>query len=155
MSDQILTINQDSDQILIINQNTSPMLITVNESPQILTVFRGERGDPGVGANEFITRFSYGDSTPKLLNIPITGLVDRVVIGIDIPFNTPSTLSIGTSSNPSLLMSVGQNLPTEIGQFESNPSANLVNQQIILTITNPDPGISQGSGFVIVEYSVP
>lgn len=107
-----------------------------------------------VSAGEFLVRFSYGDSTPKLLNLPVTGLVDRILLGIETPFNAPSTLSIGTTANPSLLMAVDQNLPTEVGQFESSPSANLVNQQIILTIT-PGLGISQGSGFVIVEYSVP
>ena len=104
------------------------------------------------GGGEFIVRFSYGDSTPKLLNVPITGLVDRVLIGIDVPFNVPSTLSIGTTANPSSLMAVGQNAPTEVGQFESNPSVELINQNAILTIT-PGPGNSQGSGFVIIEYS--
>ena len=106
------------------------------------------------GGGEFIVRFGYGDSTPKILNVPITGLVDRVLIGIDVPFNVPSTLSIGTNANPSLLMSIGQNAPTEVGQFESTPSVELINQHIILTIA-PGSGISQGSGFVIVEYSIP
>lgn len=106
------------------------------------------------GGGEFIARFSYGDSTPKILNIPITGLVDRVLLGIEVPFNAPSTLSIGTNDNASLLMSVGQNAPTEVGQFESNPSISLINKHVILTIT-PGPGISQGSGFVIIEYSIP
>ena len=106
------------------------------------------------GGGEFIARFSYGDSTPKILNIPITGLVDRVLIGIEVPFNVPSTLSIGTTASPSLLMAIGQNAPTEVGQFESNPSVALTSQHVILTIT-PGAGISQGSGFVIVEYSVP
>ena len=106
------------------------------------------------GGGEFIVRFSFGDSTPKLLSVPITGLVDRVLIGIDTPFNVPSTLSIGTAANPSLLMAIGQNAPTEVGQFESNPSVDLINKQLILTIT-PGSGISQGSGFVVVEYSIP
>lgn len=106
------------------------------------------------GGGEFIVRFGYGDSTPKILNVPITGLVDRVLIGIDVPFNVPSTLSIGTTANPSLLMAIGQNAPTEVGQFESTPSVELINQHIILTIA-PGSGISQGSGFVIIEYSIP
>lgn len=105
-------------------------------------------------SGKFLSRFSHGDSTPKLLSLPITGLIHRVLIGIEIPFDTPSTLSIGTVGNPSLLMTIGQNLPAETGQFESSPNENLVNQQIILAIA-PGLGISQGSGFVIVEYSVP
>ena len=112
------------------------------------------QGSSITGGGEFISRFSYGDSTPKMLNMPITGLVDRVLVGIEIPFNVPSTLSIGTTINPSLLMAVGQNAPTEVGQFESNPSVDLINKQIILTIT-PGLGVSQGSGFVVVEYSIP
>lgn len=133
---------------------TMQILDTVTDwslAPSLLPVFQR---NPIFGGGEFIARFSYGDSTPKLLNIPITGLVDRVLIGIDVPFNSPSTLSIGTTANPSLLMSASQNAPTEVGQFESNPSVELINKQLILTIT-PGIGISQGSGFVVVEYSIP
>ena len=142
--------------LITVTSVQSPLTVSLMSQPTtlVVSVNRGERGDSGKSGGEFITRFSYGDSTPKLLNTPITGLVDRVLLGIKTPFNVPSTLSIGITNDPSLLQSAGQNLPTEVGQFETSPSVDLTNQQIILTIT-PGSGISQGSGFVIVEYSTP
>lgn len=66
--------------------------VTVSAMPAVVVVGGVVGGGGGGGSGEFIAWFSYGDSTPKLLNAPITGLVDRVLVGIEIPFNAPSTL---------------------------------------------------------------
>ena len=108
-------------------------------------------GGAGGGVSVVKIPFSFGDASPKLI-YQIQGVVYSAAIAIIVPFNgAASTLKIGDATVNDRLLSADQNDPSTGGEYETNPCFNYSSlTQLYLTIA-PGSGITQGSGFVILE----
>lgn len=132
----------------------SDILLRGNSTTHILTVSRGERGDPGGGESIIELPFSYGDASPKLIGSAVKGLIVRASIAITEAFDTPSTLQLGTLQNPSLLINNQQNLAMAIGEYQQRPMITLsVFTQFVLSISL-GAGNTKGKGFVFIDYTI-
>jgi len=100
-------------------------------------------------------QFAYGDASPRVaVTLPFACEIVSVLFQIDQTFDgVGAALSLGTAGNPELLMPINGNYPSEIGQYESSPAAELtISTDIIITIT-PGAGATQGSGEIIFNVS--
>lgn len=120
------------------------------------SVAGGGGGGTDPNAEEIRTMsFAYNDATPKLVfPIPAGSRIVFVQIQITTPFNDPSaTLKIGDASVDDRLMNVDQNMPDQIGEYESH----LGYQYVPLTNINLkiNKGAStQGAGIVVIAYNL-
>jgi hypothetical protein len=99
--------------------------------------------------------FAFNTASPAtVFNIPAGARILTIGLQIGTAFDDPSaTIKIGDAGQDDRLMTVAQNVPSEIGEYESNPIYQYVSAtNILLTIS---PGTStQGSGVVIVEFNL-
>lgn len=115
----------------------------------------GTGGGVGPEAEEIHT-FAFNFSTPSpatLFSIPANGRILTVGIQITTAFDdAAASLSIGDGGNPSRLMTMNQNIPSEIGESESHVGYQYVaSTPILLTIS---PGIStQGAGVAYIVFN--
>lgn len=149
MSNVIIT----NDQSIVVIPESQSTIVIEPQSPANIVIspigVQGTKGDSGEGVRRYF--FSYGDSSPKILDT-VSGLVSTVSLIILVPFNgvNPS-LKIGDSIVKDRLMNVNQNLPSIVAEFQTNPCYLYgVNTQILLTI-DPGSGATQGNGYIILE----
>jgi len=92
--------------------------------------------------------FYYGDATPVIIwTYGMDTTVRYVTLSIDTAFDgTGAQIKVGDSAHDDILMSSGQNLPGEVGAYETTPMrAYTSGAHIVLTIV-PGSGATQGSG---------
>lgn len=156
--DASLVVAQDDAVVVVqVGEHDSVLSTTVSEVVIVSSAEQGPEGPPGpqgppgaVGGS-FDINFNFGDASPALIGA-LNGVVISASIVIQTSFNGVSpALSIGTLSQPSLIMSSGGVFPEEVGRYESNPGV-AVNDSLYLYIT-PGLGASQGSGVVYLEVS--
>jgi|ERR1035437_8036119 hypothetical protein len=103
----------------------------------------------------FTMPFSFNDASPKsIFIIPAGARIVSVKICITTAFNDPhATLAIGDIGTTNRLMTRLQNIPSEIGDNESNvPFTYVLATQLIL-LSDPQ-GSSTGSGYVVIIYNL-
>lgn len=140
-----------SDDITVL-VDTLNLDVVVETGKTINIQLSGPAGPPGSGGAVEIP-FAYGDATPKdLLLVVANKLVYTVSVVIKQAFNgVGAALTIGSSGSPSALMAANENDPTQVGEYETNPSVFYgVNTQLQLFIT-PGAGASAGSGVVLIS----
>lgn len=120
------------------------------------SVAGGGGGPVDPNAEEIRTvSFAYNNASPKLVfPIPAGARIVFSQIQITTPFDDPAaTLKLGDTGLVDRLMTADQNVPSEVGEYESHvgyqyPTLTNIN----LTIA---PGIStQGAGIVVIAYNL-
>jgi hypothetical protein len=123
-------------------------------SPDNLAVVRvGGTYRINSGGSQIAYPFSWGDATPA--NVAMVAPNKRlftVSIVITAAFDgINASLTIGDDGDNSRLMTVDENDPLVVGEYETNPGyAYGTSTQIKLYIT-PGSGASQGAGFVLLD----
>lgn len=100
--------------------------------------------------------FSFSDSSP-INAIQLEAGVRVLTVGIKIitPFNDPlSEIIVGYTGNLNAYMGVDQNVPSETGEYESNPYRTTPSSEyVILSIDKKTS--TQGEGVLVVEIDKP
>lgn len=99
--------------------------------------------------------FAYNSSSPlTVLSIPAGARIIKTTIQLQTTFNdAAATLKIGDAVVNDRLMTVDQNIPNEIGEYQSTTPY----QYVAITNLNlyMNPGTStQGAGVVVIEYNL-
>lgn len=111
---------------------------------------RGVPGPPGAGEGGISLPFAFGDATPSEIG-EYEGVFIATSIVITEPFNgAGAALSVGTMSDPELLMPADGNQPDVAGRHEANPSLRIPLTSLYLFIT-PGIGATQGRGIIYLE----
>lgn len=153
--DGSILVEQD-ETVLVVESGQKDMAVVTTAAETVIVSSaeqgpEGPPGPPGATGGSFDVAFSYGDASPVLIGV-LNGVVISASVVIQTPFNgVLPTLSIGTLTQPSLIMTSAGVFPDELGRFESNPGVT-VNDSLYLYIT-PGLGASQGSGVVYLEVS--
>lgn len=117
-----------------------------------LEIQPGSGGGGGGVPQIVVVPFDFSTASPLVVQAITTGqLVKSATIRIDTVFDdATATLALGTTSSPSLFLATNENVPTQLGDYESIPNYSVTaNENIELTIT---PGAStQGAGVVIID----
>lgn len=117
----------------------------------LIPVLRGPRGVPGVSAGVELP-FSWGDATPTpVVTVPINKRAFGVQLVIDQAFDgVGAQLYVGDAGDPQRLMSAASNIPSEAGNYETNPYHRYTVATPILFTIIPGVGASQGRGLLIL-----
>jgi hypothetical protein len=105
-------------------------------------------------AREFVVEsFSYNNPSPKtIVTLPVGTRILTCQIIITQVFNGPgSSLKVGDASVDNRFMTVDQNYPDELAEFEANMFYELPASTAIILTINP-AGSTQGQGRVVIEY---
>jgi len=99
--------------------------------------------------------FSYSDSSPKLIfPIPSGARIVFVQIQITTVFNdAAATLTIGDAGDTDRLMQADQNVPNELGEYESHIGYQYVSSTNVNLIINKGTS-TQGAGVVVIAYNL-
>jgi hypothetical protein len=125
---------------------------------RIYNPFVGAGGGGGTDPNAEEIRtvsFAYNNASPKLVfPIPAGARIVFAQIQITTAFNdAAATLKLGDAGDDDRLMTVDQNMPDQVGEYESHTGyqyASVTN--VNLTIS---PGAStQGAGVVVIAYNL-
>jgi hypothetical protein len=102
---------------------------------------------------ETVVPFNFGDATPKpLFTIAAGKTVFTAAIVILVPFDdTSSTLSIGDVGDVVRLLDVSDNLPTQVGTYETTPGAKYSTATGLTLSIHPGTS-TQGNGLVVIQY---
>ena len=107
---------------------------------------------------------NYNTSSPvTLFALPVGAIVKNVTVFVDTPFSgftagSPPTVSIGTTSNNSLLMATNQNDLTDAATAKSyivNPSIPTFSSAQNLIATYVANGATAGAARILIEFSTP
>jgi len=104
----------------------------------------------GGGGGRIVVPFSWGDASPKAI-ATVTGVVVTSSIVVMTGINSVSQLRLGDTAVNDRLMSASQNLPSEPGEYETNPGHNYVTATPVSLTISLGTGTTQGGGFVILE----
>lgn len=103
---------------------------------------------------EISSSFSWGDSTPVIIYLFTSSKTIRTIqLSIDEIFNgIGASIKIGDNYDDGILMNNNQNIPFELGVYETNPMKSYsIGDKVILTIT-PGNGASSGSGLIKILF---
>lgn len=125
---------------------------------RIYNPFVGAGGGGGTDPNAEEIRtmsFGYNDASPKLVfPIPAGARIVFCQIQITTPFDdAAATLTLGDSGDASRLMSADQNMPDQLGEYESHVGyqyGSITN--VNLTINKLSS--TQGAGVVVIAYNL-
>ena len=147
MSDDLLISMEDGTE-LVVHEEVVELLEVAAQGPAGPP---GPAGASGAGAVEIA--FAFGDATPKTLVTAGAGkLAYRVAIHISTAFDgSGATLQIGDAGDPARLMAASQNLPGEVGSYETNPNHRYAGSTVLLLTITPGGGVSQGAGIVTLQ----
>jgi hypothetical protein len=108
------------------------------------------------GENWIAFDFKYNDASPeKCFTIPKDYRIITAQIVITVPFNdAASKLKIGTLAQADKYMTDTENVPSEIGENESNPYELLANDTDVYVTIIPATA-TQGEGTVLIEFDQP
>lgn len=108
------------------------------------------------GENWIAFDFNYNDASPeKCFMIPATYRIITAQIIITVPFNdAAATLKLGTLAQADKYMADTENVPSEVGENESNPY-DLLSLDTDVYITINPMAATQGEGVVLIEYDQP
>lgn len=125
---------------------------------RIYNPFVGSGGGGGTDPNAEEIRtasFGFSDASPKLIfPIPAGARIVFVQIQITTTFNdAAATLTIGDATLNNRLMTTDQNIPTEIGEYESHIGYQYVASTNINLYINK-AGATQGAGVVVIAYNL-
>jgi hypothetical protein len=112
-----------------------------------------ERGAAGsAGSTIAPINFAFGDASPRVIyTVPDTSLINEVSILIRVPYSgAPTTIQIGTASNPGLLVPLGLVEPGDAVSYELSPDIDLPAGTPILLTQTVGPGTSAGSGVILL-----
>jgi len=100
-----------------------------------------------------VKRFDFGDASPKSMVKFAEPVLIRVAnITLIVPFDKPSFLTVGTTTNPSLLMD-STDINTQEGLiYQTTPGLEVpIDTEIFLTITAGSS--AAGTGYLFIEYT--
>lgn len=108
------------------------------------------------GENWLARDFNWNTPSPfNLYTIPINYRIITCQIRIHTPFNdAASKLKVGTLAIANRFMTEDENVPNEIGEYESNPYL-LTSAATDIYITITPAAASQGFGTVLLEFDQP
>jgi hypothetical protein len=113
---------------------------------------QGIKGDAGSGA-AFFHAFSWGDAQPQtLFTTSIDGFITRVELIITTPFDAQAELSVGYILDHGRLMPIGENDPSALGTYQSNPNYSVTGSTDIVFYKALIGNVSAGSGQILVYY---
>lgn len=98
--------------------------------------------------------FAWNNVSPRVVyTMPMDGFIISVMVSIETTFNgIGAALSVGTNTNPQLLVAQTEVDPSQIADFEIGSSEFLNDGTQIILTTNPGANASSGSGFLIIKY---
>lgn len=133
---------------------TNPIQVIVKPDVKQLIVSKtGLKGDKGeAGNSKRIFSFSWGDANPhKLITLSPNEKLISAAIFITNSFNIPSSISVGTLSNPNEFVSDYQNDTMVSAIYEVSTNFIATTSTDVYLFINPGFGTVQGSGFIILE----
>ena len=104
----------------------------------------------GGSGSRIVVPFSWGDASPKAI-ATVTGVVVTSSIVVMTGIDSASQLRLGDAAANDRLMSASQNLPSEPGEYETNPGHSYATATPVSLTISLGTGTTQGSGFVILE----
>lgn len=110
----------------------------------------------GSGGNVQCIRYAITTAATQtsITNIPANAIVRRAYVEIDVLYSPGTAMQVGQTGSPNLLMSSSDIYPTVSGAYEAIQDTpwGITSLPVLLTVSGSP---SVGSGFVVVEYSIP
>jgi hypothetical protein len=97
--------------------------------------------------------FSWGDASPKLIGLPVQGLIVSATIAITEAFDGPVELRLGTDATPDLLVPHYPGIAELAESYHFQPNTRFATPQQILLSLVRDPAVTTGQGCVLIDYS--
>lgn len=147
------------ETVLVLDSASTPVAVQAGTQAtmEATQLHLGMRGlDGAVGGTISPINFAYGDASPRVI---IPALVGKIILSVNINVATPfngvgAVLSIGTLSNPSLLVSSTQLDLSMATEFEISPNYVFgISTDIYLTLS-PGAGGTQGVGWLVFAFAV-
>lgn len=121
----------------------------VDEGPQ------GPRGVPGTNGGTIApVYFSFGDATPDTIyTTDSAGTVVNVRLIVDTAFDgAGASISLGTTTDPDLLLDEAENDPSVASEYESTPDVVLTSGTAVRLSITPGAGATQGAGRILLTF---
>lgn len=130
--------------------------ITNESNVRVVRIPLGPKGDAGAPGNSLPTvYFAFGDATPLIIyTAPENQLIKQVTLIVLTAFNgAGAAVSIGTTSDPALLMATAESNLAVTGSFETSPNETISSGTPIKVFITPGAGATVGQCGVLIEYA--
>lgn len=155
---QSQTIVERSSPVSIVDQgNAVDIVATRTRTVEIDTPgLPGPPGPPGLSAGGLAPpiNFSYGDAPSAVWAPSVPGLLNYARLSIDTVFDgVGPTIKVGTFAAPQSVLPAAYNDPTQIGDYENTPDVPLAAGQPVYLAITPGSAATQGSGFLLIQFT--
>lgn len=148
-NDVVAKINANRPQQSVQRRDTA-VGVTDRPTTVIAGAGMGVQGRPGApGGSIPALAFAFGDAAHTVWSPTFPGTWNYARLIIDVPFNAPAVIHVGTSSQPDI--GVPTSDPTAAQEFENTPDVHLAAGVGVVLSIEPN-GATQGSGRLLLEF---